>query len=84
MIVSTDVRKSNSAAMYLALASYVVNGNNVVQNEEDIQRVIPLVEPLFLKQGYSEYSSEGPFEDYLSMGIGKAPLVMIYEAQSLP
>ncbi len=81
LIVSTDVRKSNSAAMYLALASYVVNGNNVVQNEEDIQRVIPLVEPLFLKQGYSEYSSEGPFEDYLSMGIGKAPLVMIYEAQ---
>ncbi len=81
LIVSTDVRKSNSAAMYLALASYVLNGNNVVQSAEDMQKVMPLVEPLFLKQGFSEYSSEGPFEDYLSMGVGKAPMVMIYESQ---
>jgi len=81
LIASTDVRKSNSAAMYLALASFVANGNNVVQNETDIQKVIPLMEDLFLKQGYTEYSSEAPFEDYLVMGMGKAPLVMIYEAQ---
>ncbi|NMB90138.1 MAG: hypothetical protein GYA17_17405 [Chloroflexi bacterium] len=81
LIVSTDVRKSNSAAMYLALASYIANGDNVVQNNAEIQTVQPLVESLFLKQGYTEYSSEAPFEDYLVMGAGKAPLVMIYEAQ---
>jgi len=39
--------------------------------------------PLFLRQGFSETSSEGPFEDYLVQGIGKAPMVMIYEAQYL-
>ncbi len=81
LISSTDVRKSNSAAMYLALASFVANGSNVVQNGADVQKVISLMEDLFLKQGYTEYSSEAPFEDYLVMGMGKAPLVMIYEAQ---
>lgn len=80
LITSTDVRQSNSAAMYLALASYVANDNNVVQNEAEIQKVMPLIESLFLKQGFTEYSSEVPFQDYVSMGMGKAPLVMVYES----
>jgi hypothetical protein len=83
LVSSTDVRRSNSGAMYLALASYVANGNNVVQSEADIQKVLPLMTSIFLKQGFQEGSSAGPFEDYVSMGIGKAPMVMIYEAQFL-
>jgi hypothetical protein len=80
LITSTDIAQSNSAAMYLSLASYVANGNNVVQGEDDIQKVLPKVSPLFLKQGFTEYSSDVPFQDYLSMGIGKAPMVMVYES----
>lgn len=83
LVSTTDVRTSNSAAMYLALASYILNDNNVVQSEEEITRVLPGVSALFLKQGYLESSSAGPFEDYVSMGMGKAPLVMIYESQLL-
>jgi hypothetical protein len=83
LISSTDVRKSNSAAMYLALSSYIANNSNVVQSGADVNRVLPVVESLFLKQGYVEYSSEAPFEDYVAMGMGKSPLVMIYEAQFL-
>ena len=81
LVSSTDVRKSNSAAMYLALVSFVANGNNVVENEEEIAHILPTVQQLFLKQGFVENSSEGPFESYLLMGVGKAPLVMIYESQ---
>ncbi len=83
LVSSTDVRKSNSGAMYLGLASYVANGNNVVQSEEELQKVLPLMTSIFLKQGFQEASSAGPFDDYLSMGIGKAPMVMIYESQFL-
>jgi hypothetical protein len=36
---------------------------------------------LFLKQGFTGNSSEEPFHDYLMMGPGKDPLVMIYESQ---
>jgi len=81
LVSSTDIRKSNSAAMYLALASYVLNGDTVVQNEQQLEVVLPLVTELFLRQGFLQYSSAGPFEDYLVMGMGKAPLVMIYEQQ---
>lgn len=81
LIGSTDVRTSNSAAMYLALASYLANNQGVVQSQEDVDRVLPIVAPLFLRQGFQEQSSAGPFEDYLALGMGKAPLLMAYESQ---
>jgi hypothetical protein len=67
--------------MYLALASYVLNDNNVVQNEIQADVILPLLSELFLRQGFSENSSAAPFDDYLLMGMGKAPMVMIYEQQ---
>ncbi len=81
LINSTDVRTSNSAAMYLALASYVANGQQIVQSQQDLDRVLPVVAPLFLRQGFQEQSSAGPFEDYLALGMGKAPLLLAYESQ---
>lgn len=83
MINSADVRKSNSAAMYLALASYVANDNNVVDDAEQANKVLPLMTVLFMRQGLQEASVAGPFEDYTTMGLGKAPLVIIYENQFL-
>jgi len=83
LVTSTDVRKSNSGGMYLALAAYLANGNNVVDNEADADKVADSMVGLFSRQGFQESSSAGPFEDYTAMGIGKAPLVMIYEQQFL-
>jgi hypothetical protein len=83
LISSTDYRTSNSAAMYLSIASYVANGGNVVADDATARHVTPLVAPLFLRQGFAASSSEEPFQDYLSIGIGKDPMVMIYEAQFL-
>jgi hypothetical protein len=67
--------------MYAAIASYVANGNNVVAGPDDVPKVTAAVNPLFTRQGFAESSSEEPFNDYLSIGIGKTPMVMIYEAQ---
>lgn len=83
LVGTTDVRTSNSAAMYLALASYILNNNTIVQNEAQIVPLIPKLASLFLRQGFAESSTEIPFQDYLTMGMGKSPLVMIYEAQFL-
>ena len=83
LVSSTDIRTSNSAAMYLSLASYVMNDNDVVSNSEQVNKLIPSLAPLFAKQGLQESSTAGPFEDYTTMGMGKAPLVMIYESQFL-
>ncbi len=81
LITSTDVRKSNSAAMYLSLASYVANGANIVQNDAEVAKLMDRLAPLFLRQGFVASSSEEPFDDYLVQGIGKSPMVMIYESQ---
>jgi hypothetical protein len=83
LVTSTDVRTSNSAAMYLSIASYVANGNNVVEDTAQANAVVKSVAPLFLRQGFTASSSEEPFDDYLAIGIGKTPMVMIYEAQFL-
>jgi hypothetical protein len=83
LVTSTDVRKSNSGGMYLSLAAYLANGNNVVDNDADADKVAGSMVGLFSRQGFQESSSAGPFEDYTSMGIGKAPLVMVYEQQFL-
>jgi hypothetical protein len=81
LITSTDVRKSNSAAMYLSLTSYVANGNNIVQNGADVAGLTDRLAPLFLRQGFVASSTEEPFDDYLVQGMGKSPMVMIYESQ---
>ena len=81
LVSSTDVRTSNSAAMYLALTSYLANNQQIVQSQDDVDRVLPIVAPLFLRQGLQEQSSSGPFEDYLALGMGKAPLLITYESQ---
>jgi len=81
LISSTDPRTSNSAAMYLSLASYCANNDNIVQSDADVATVMPIVSPLFLKQGFVDSSTEEPFDDYLVQGMGKSPMVMIYESQ---
>jgi len=83
LISSTDIRSSNSAAMYLAMASYVANGDNIVSSQEQENAIIDQMSSLFLQQGFSASSSEEPFDDYLSQGVGSKPMVMIYEAQFL-
>ncbi len=83
VVTTTDVRKSNSSAMYLALASYVLNGGDIVENKEQTGKIIDALASLFLRQGFVEHSSAVPFQDYLVMGPGKSPMVMIYEAQFL-
>jgi hypothetical protein len=75
------VRTSNSAAMYLALTSYVANGQSVVQSQEEADAVLPLMTELFMRQGFQESSSAAPFEDYLALGMGKTPLLVVYESQ---
>jgi hypothetical protein len=82
LVSTTDVRTSNSAAMYLALVSNVLNGGQVAQ-ASTLAELMPRVAPLFLRQGYQESSSAGPFEDYQALGAGKTPLVNIYESQFL-
>ncbi|MGN9838394.1 three-helix bundle dimerization domain-containing protein [Nonomuraea sp. H19] len=81
LVSTTDPRTSNSAAMYLAIASYVANGSTIVHGASAEKDVLPLVTQLFTSQGYTDNTSEGPFNEYLTVGMGPTPMVWIYEAQ---
>ena len=81
LISTTDVRKSNSAAMYLALTSYAFNGDEVVTDRATAHKAALGVVGLFKRQGYQENYVNGNFDDYVSIGIGKTPMAFIYENQ---
>jgi hypothetical protein len=83
LVRTTDPRNSNSAAMYLAITSHLANGNRVVQDPAQERAVLPTITDLFLEQGFAATTSDPPFEDYLSQGVGNTPLLFIYEAQFL-
>ena len=81
LVSTTDVRKSNSAAMYLALTTYAFNGGDIVTDRDTAQKSAKAVAGLFKRQGYQENYVNGNFDDYVSIGIGKTPLALIYENQ---
>lgn len=83
LVKSTDIRSSNSAAMYMSLVSYLANNNAIVTNESEVQAILPQITALFNDQGFLPGSSATPFEDYIVKGAGNSPMVMIYESQFL-
>lgn len=80
LVSTTDVRRSNSAAMYLALASQAIHGD-IVTDRATAQKVAAQVAELFKRQGYQENYVNGNFDDYVSIGIGKTPMAFLYENQ---
>ncbi len=81
LVSTTDVRKSNSAAMYLALSSFAINKSELVTDKATARQVALKVSELFKRQGYQENYVNGNFDDYVSIGMGKTPLAFIYENQ---
>lgn len=80
LVSTTDIRRSNSAAMYLALTSAALNGD-VVADRTAAQKHAGQLAELFKRQGFQENYVNGAFDDYLAIGMGKTPLAFIYEAQ---
>jgi hypothetical protein len=81
LLSTTAPCQSNSAAMYLGIASYVANADGVVADQAVAAQVTPSVQPLFRDQGYLPPTTEVLFEDYLSAGMGRVPMALVYEAQ---
>jgi hypothetical protein len=80
LVSTTDLRRSNSGAMYLALTSHALQGDVVTDRATAQQTALKLAE-LFKRQGYQENYVDGNFDDYVSIGIGKTPMAFIYENQ---
>ena len=80
LVSTTDLRRSNSGAMYLALTSAALQGDVVTDRATGQQLALKLSE-LFKRQGYQENYVDGNFDDYVAIGMGKTPMAFIYENQ---
>lgn len=80
LVSTTDLRRSNSGALYLALTSQAINGE-VVSDRPTAQKLAQQLAELFKRQGYQENYVDGNFDDYVAIGIGKTPMAYIYENQ---
>ncbi len=81
LIYTSDVKTSNASKMYLGLASYIYNGSDVVQTPEQVSKVAPRLKQIMSAQGHRELSSTNLFADYTSIGMGKTPMVFLYESE---
>lgn len=80
LVSTTDLRRSNSGALYLALTSAALQGD-VVTDRATAQATALKLSELFKRQGYQENYVNGNFDDYVAIGIGKTPMAFIYENQ---
>lgn len=76
-----DIRKSSTGGLYIAALAYIQNGHEVPANVTIGESLADKLSPLITRQGFQESTLSGPFEDYVGQGIGKAPLVLVYESQ---
>ncbi|WP_433697917.1 hypothetical protein [Nocardiopsis sp. CA-288880] len=81
LIRTTDPRTSNSAAMYVAVLSYLLNGEEAVSPGPADREIVDTLSRLFLAQGQPPESSQQPFEQFRDLGAGHTPLVWVYESQ---
>lgn len=79
-ISTTDIRTSNSAAMFLSILAWQF-AEREPDKADDVQWLTEQIAPFFTGQGFAETTSAGPFSDYLSQGMGAVPMVLVYEAQ---
>ncbi|MFO1326716.1 MAG: hypothetical protein U1F56_05100 [Rubrivivax sp.] len=80
LVSTTDLRRSNSGALYLALTSAALQGD-IVTDRATAQSLALKLSELFKRQGYQENYVDGNFDDYVAIGIGKTPMAFIYENQ---
>lgn len=83
LLRTTDPRDSNSAIMFLSIASHVANNGAVVTTQDQLQKVMPDLCRLVFDQGTKPETSQVLFNQYVTDGIGRIPMALIYESQVL-
>ncbi len=81
LVNTPDVRKSTTGGLYISTLAYLLNNSEVPSDVNQARELAEKLSPLITRQGFQEGTLAGPFEDYLGQGMGKAPLVLIYESQ---
>lgn len=83
MLRTTDPADSNSAIMFLSIASAVLNDDRPVSGADTLPKLMPGLCRLVLDQGTKPNTSGVLFEEYLTGGAERIPMALVYESQFL-
>lgn len=81
LVNTPDIRMSNTGALYVAVLSSIQNGQRMPSSVSEGAEFADKLSALITRQGFQDGTLTGPFEDYVGQGMGKAPLVLVYESQ---
>jgi hypothetical protein len=81
LVNTPDIRKSNTGMLYLGALAYIANNEEVPGDVATGEALANKLSGVITRQGFQEETLAGPFEDYIGQGMGKAPMVLIYESQ---
>jgi hypothetical protein len=81
LVNTPDIRKSSTGGLYIATLAYILNGHDAPTSVTAGETLANTLSPMITRQGFQEGTLAGPFEDYVGQGMGKAPLVLVYESQ---
>jgi hypothetical protein len=79
-VTTTDPTKSNSGNLYAGLMANLLSRDGV-NDPDSVDRILPDLKRLFIRQGYMQSSSGFLFEQFLQTGVGQYPLIAGYENQ---
>lgn len=83
LLRTTDPADSNSAIMFLSIVSAVLNDGRPLAGVDDLPRVMPDLCRMVSYQGQKPDTSGVLFEEYLTDGVRRTPMALVYESQFL-
>lgn len=83
LLRTTDPADSNSAIMFLSIASAVINGGKPLAGVDELRTVMPDLCRMVSYQGQKPDTSGVLFEEYLTDGVRRTPMALVYESQFL-
>lgn len=81
LLSTTNPQDSNSAIMFLSIASQVANGGAIVTTDAQVDKVMPDLCRLIADQGDKPETSQVLFDNYVVYGMGRTPMALVYESQ---
>jgi hypothetical protein len=79
LLTTTAPRYSNSAEMFIAMASYVLHDSTVVTDPVGVRQTLPLIDSCFTRQGDQPTTTHDIVDLYSTGGSDAVPMGLIYE-----
>lgn len=83
LLRTTNPRDSQSASMFVAIASYLLNNGAVVADDPAIKAIVPTLAPCFTRQGSLDARTPQLLANFRRAGMRDMPMALAYENDAI-